>query len=51
MNDSLTQVLIDKVDTLSLQVSTLSGTLWTMAGILVAAVFIPLLIKYTFGGR
>lgn len=51
MNDSLLVILTEKVDTLMLQVSTFSGTLWTMAGILVAAVFIPLIIKYTFGGR
>lgn len=51
MNDSLLVILTEKVDTLTLQVSTFSGTLWTMAGILVAAVFIPLIIKYTFGGR
>lgn len=51
MNDSLFALLTGKVDTLTMQVSTFSGTLWTMAGILVAAVFITLLIKYTFGGR
>lgn len=51
MNDSLLVILTGKVDALTMQVSTFSGTLWTMAGILIAAVFIPLLIKYTFGGR
>ena len=51
MNDSLLVTLTEKVDTLTQQVATFSGTLWTMAGILIAAVFIPLLVKYTFGGR
>lgn len=51
MNDSLITELVARADTLTANVQALSGQMWTLSGLLLVAVFGPIVIKATFGGR
>lgn len=51
MNDSLITELITRTDTLSANMHAMSGQMWTLSGLLLVAVFGPIVIKATFGGR
>ena len=51
MNDSLLIELTTRADTLTANIQALSGQMWTLSGFLIVAVFGPIVIKATFGGR
>ena len=51
MNDSLLIELMTRADTLTANIQSLSGQMWTLSGLLIVAVFGPIVIKATFGGR
>ena len=51
MTDSLLIELTTRCDTLTANIQAVSGQMWTLSGLLLVAVFGPVIIRATFGGR